>query len=220
MKRGRHWIIALCVAVAGLIAGPGAQAQSERTTVILSVPAYFSTNRDYFRRVDLSTGQFIGQPVLYEVNTFTSLDLSAARTQINGDNRERVVALARKAFPPGDYVWISSYRTIGMFAHGAQTEVCHFQRSPVFRFEPGATTIIRTDHIAFHELTADTVELRTDTSVTDEQVMEEYQRTRGHRTELSAEASFATPVSFISWDVDRECGRARTFRSAPAEVAQ
>lgn len=218
MKHARHWFIALCLAF-GVIAAPEAHAQSERTTVILSVPAYFSTNRDYFRRVDLATGQFVGRPVLYEVNTFTSLDFSAARTQINGDNRERLVALARKQFPPGDYVWVSSYRTIGMYAHGAQTEVCHFQRSPVFRFEPGATPIVRTDHIAFHELTPDTVEFRSNTSITDEQVMGEYQRTRARRPELSADAAFAEPVAFIAWDIDRDCGRAETFRTLPAETA-
>src|SRR5262245_44581966 len=191
---------ALVFAMMGLAGASSALAQSESALVVLSVPPHPAVSRDYFRRVDLNTGQFIGRPVLYEVQTIASLDFTVPRNQINADHRDRPVALARRVMPPGDYVWLSSFRTIGNWARGAQREICHFEGAPVFRVSPGSTTIIRVDRLAFHEVSSSMVELRTDTAVTDDQVLEEFQLARTQRPELSVEAQIAVPVAFISWD--------------------
>jgi hypothetical protein len=188
-----------------------------------------SVNGDVFRRVDLSTGRFVGDPVVLQIDAFAGLEslTLTARTQINSNLPARRVNLGIHRLPPGNYAWVETDRSIGNANYGASSAVCFHDLAPVFSIAAGEIAIIRADAIIMASIARGYAGIRQQPSgLTDDDVLHEFALARPSYPNIAGAAVVKHPVAYIHWakttgtilGLTRQCNEPQTFEltSTPA----
>ncbi|HEY3813494.1 MAG TPA: hypothetical protein VGL66_09730 [Caulobacteraceae bacterium] len=150
-------------------------------------------NTDYFRRVDLATGEFVGPALAFAAKKTTELNLDAEDT--------RPVRLVSRSLPPGDYAWVEADRVVlwrrVKFFSGT---VCMDRHALVFSIQPDRINVIRADSLWIDaDDSRKQAEWRHVPEASDSSVLAEVERVRATHPALVGAATVVQPKTIISW---------------------
>ena len=219
-----------------LLAGLSACASAPKSTsfsgssgnalIVLATPVDGSNNLDVFRRVDLTSSKFVGQPVTFDVKTtYGMLDnMFAKSNQINAEVEDRTVALAIIEVEPGDYVRVEALRSAGSSAFGFYSRVCLNHASEIYSVSAGEIAVIRVDKQAISWRGGFDASWRPSSdSPSDQNVLEQLDRARPDYPAIVGTAVLKKPIALITWQEtrggffsDRQCAKPGSFEQAAA----
>jgi hypothetical protein len=226
MSQARFTVFAGAISVACSLAGCAAAPKTitasnaaGQATLILAAPSDYAFYTHVFRRVDLAKREFIGDPLLIEIDnvrTFQALIGAGAYNQINSDvgALKRPAALAVQQLPAGDYVRVEAVMMVGYGAGDVTTTFCMWSGAPVYEIRGGETSIVRVDDVSPKwKRPADQ-----QTLPAGQQILDEYQRARTAYPGLHAEAAIVRPKAIAQWKYvsgpwfsERKCAEPTTF---------
>lgn len=190
---------------------------AKNAVIVLAAPFGLTINRDEFRRVDLSAGEFVdGGYVRFDVNT--SGTVATKPNQINSGFGTRPVALAVMEVPAGDYARQYSGRFVGTNIVGVSAGVCYNQNSPVYSLAAGEVAIIRVDELAADGLSGKWKD--PGLAASDAIVKQEFERARTDYPGISGDATIKLPSAFIRWPSNADCELSKTFDRVSQSTAR